>query len=159
MQNAKTGHWDQIAERTKIRPDKLSYKLISNRREFIRSRRMLRPISTSDNLRHSQKPDVLHSPSPAPSTVHHISLCDISAPSPCKTFNNTVTSVSHFNDQLQQSWVQANQSLNPLHPNPPTNARPTTTESSINHGTQWPSCNLIRHHSDCLLYTSPSPRD
>ena len=99
MQNAKTGLWDQIAEITKIRPDQLSYKLISKGREFVRSRRMLRPTSPSDNFRHSQKPDVLHSPLPAPSIDHHISLCDISAPWPCKTFNNTVTPTSRFNDQ------------------------------------------------------------
>ena len=100
---------------------------------------MLRPISSPDNLRHSKKPDVLHSPSPAPSTNHHLSLCDLSNSSPCKTFNNSITPASCFNKQ--QSWVQANQNLSPLRPSPQTNAKQTTTESLINPGTQRLSYN------------------
>ena len=147
MQNAKTGLWDQIAEITKIRPDQLSYKLISKGREFICSRRMLRPISSSDNFCHPKKPDVLHPPSPSSPTGHHISLGDLSS-STCKTSHNTVTPTSHYNDHPHQSWVPANQSLNPLRPSPPINAKQTTTESLINQGIQRPSCNLTGHHSE-----------
>ena len=100
MQNAKTGLWDQVTEVTEMRPDKLSYKLICKGRELLRSRHMLRPVPTSHKLHHSPGPDVLHSTSPASSSVHHISVCDVPTSSSCDTFDNTVTSIADSHHQL-----------------------------------------------------------
>ena len=57
LQDPKTGLWDKQANITAIRPDSLSYTLNCENREFLRFRRMIRPLP----LEPLPKTDTLHS--------------------------------------------------------------------------------------------------